>query len=180
MIIALAGRRVDAVDAQQHRFSPSPENVEIVRERIRTLLQTQGATALVSSAACGADLLALREAGNLRLRRRIVLAFDREKFRATSVTDRPGDWGLLYDKVLNEVERNGDLLVIQPNSEDKAYAEANHVIVDEAISVGLELQQPVTAVLVWDGKSHGEGDLTAEFGDYARNKGVPVTDVMTL
>jgi hypothetical protein len=96
------------------------------------------------------------------------------------VTDRPGEWGALYDKVLNEVEKDGDLLVIQPTSEDAAYAETNHVIVDEALSLGLELQQSVTAVLVWDGESRGEGDLTNEFGVYARNKGVPVADVMTL
>jgi len=125
-------------------------------------------------------LLALSEAGNLGLRRRIVLPFDREKFRATSVTDRPGDWGLLFDNVLNEVGSNGDLLIIQPNSEDKAYAEVNHTIVDEAISLGLELHQPAMTVLVWDGKSRGEGDLTEEFGAYARMRGVPVLDVMTL
>jgi hypothetical protein len=180
MIVALAGRRVDAFNAKQPRFPPTPKNVGVVRKRIRAFLQTQGATVLVSSAACGADLLALSEAGSLGLCRRIVLPFDREKFRATSVTDRPGDWGFLYDSALNEAEKKGDLLLIPPSSEDKAYAEANHVIVDEALSLGLEFQQPITAVLVWDGKSRGEGDLTEEFGLYARTKGIPVVDLMTL
>ena len=178
MIIALAGRRVDAADAKQQRFPA--KNVDTVRERIRAMLQTHGAAVLVSSAACGADLLALSEAGNLGLRRRVVLPFDREKFRTTSVTDRQGEWGPLYDTLLNEVEKSGDLVVIHANSEDKAYAEANHEIVDEALSLGLEFQQPVTAVLVWDGKSRGEGDITEDFGVYARNKGVPVVAVMTL
>jgi len=177
MIIALAGRRVDGVDAKQDRFPA--RNVEIVRERIRIVLQNHGATVLVSSAACGADLLALSEAGRLGLRRRIVLPFAREKFRATSVTDRPGDWGPLYDRVLAEVERKGDLLVIQLKSGDAAYADANRVIVEEALSLGLKLQQSVTAVMVWDGRSRGEGDLTEEFGVYAGNKGVPVIDVTT-
>jgi hypothetical protein len=177
MIIALAGRRVDAVDANPKRFPA--ELVGVVRERIRIVLQTQGATVLVSSAACGADLLAISEAGSLGLRRRIVLPFGREKFRAGSVTDRPGDWGPLYDEVLNEAEKKGDLLVIQPKSENDAYAETNHVIVEEALSLGLELRQPVTAVLVWDGKSRGEGDLTEEFGVYAGNKGIAVANVMT-
>jgi hypothetical protein len=180
MIIALAGRRVDAVDAKQHRFPAAPKNVEIVRERIRIVLQTQAASVLVSSAACGADLLALSEARALGLRCKIVLPFDREKFRATSVTDRPGEWGNLYEKVLNDVEKDGDVLVIRPTSQETAYAETNHVIVDEAISLGLELHQTVTAVLVWDRESRGEGDLTEEFGVYARNKGVPVINVMTL
>jgi hypothetical protein len=178
MILALAGRRVDAADAKQRRFPA--ENVDIVRERIHAMLQTRGAPVLVSSAACGADLLALSEAGRLGLRRSVVLPFDREKFRTTSVTDRPGDWGPLYDQQLNEVEKSGDLLVVHAKSEDNAYAEANHAIVDKALSLGQELQDRVTAVLVWDGKSRGEGDLTEEFWVYARNKSIPVVEVMTL
>lgn len=178
MIIALAGRRVDAADAKQDRFPP--KNVNVVRERIRTMLQAQGAAALVGSAACGADLLALSEAGKLGLRRMVVLPFDREKFRTTSVTDREGDWGPLYDILLDEVEKNGELLVLQGNSEDNVYAEVNHAILDQALVLGQQLQDHVTAVLVWDGKSRGEGDLTEEFGVYARNKSVPVIEVMTL
>src|ERR1700684_3534400 len=104
MIIALAGRRIDAADAKQERFPA--KNVAMVRERIRLMLQSQRATVVVSSAACGADLLALSEAGSLGLRRRIVLPFEREKFRATSVMDRPGEWGALYDEALNEVEKD--------------------------------------------------------------------------
>ncbi len=178
MIIALAGRRVDAVDAKQERFPA--RNVEVVRQRIRMVLKTQKAKALVSSAACGSDLLALSEAGSLGLRRKIVLPFEREKFRGTSVIDRPGEWGALYDKVLDEVEKSADLLVIQLKAEVEAYAETNHVIVDEALSLGLQLQQPVIAVLVWEGKSRGAGDLTEEFGTFAQTKGVPVTNVMTV
>jgi hypothetical protein len=178
MIIALAGRRVDAAGVKQRRFPA--DNVDIVRERIHTMLQTQSAVALVGSAACGADLLALSEAGKLGLRRTVVLPFDREKFRTTSVTDRPGDWGALYDKQLNEVEKSGDLLVIHANSEDDVYAEVNHAIVNKALSLAQKLQDQVTAVLVWDGKSRGEGDLTEEFGDFARNMSIPVVDVMTL
>jgi hypothetical protein len=90
--IALAGRRVDPPDASEVRFPASAKNIEIVRQRIRNKLQTKRTTVIVSSAACGSDLLALSEAGNLGLRRRVVLPFDRDKFRTTSVTNRPGDW----------------------------------------------------------------------------------------
>ena len=179
-IIALAGRRVDAVDATHPRFPSSPEHLEVVRKRIRNMLQIQGAMVLVSSAACGADLVALDEASNLGLRRRVLLPFDRNGFRSTSVTDRPGDWGPMYDRVLDEVEQHGDLLLITPSSEDKAYAEANHAIVDEALSLGRLLRLSVTAALVWDGKSRGEGDLTEEFGVYARRKVLPVVEVMSI
>jgi hypothetical protein len=59
MIIALAARRVDALDAKSARFPSTPESLEIVRQRILKLLQAKRASALVSSAASGADLLAL-------------------------------------------------------------------------------------------------------------------------
>jgi hypothetical protein len=179
MIIALAGRRIDAANAEQERFPA--KNVAMVRERIRQMLKSQKATLLVSSAACGADLLALSEAGSLGLRRKIVLPFEREKFRATSVTDRPGEWGALYDGALNEVEQNGDLFVIQSTgNDDEAYTEASHAIVDEALLLGMQLQQPAIAVLVWEGQSRGAGDLTEEFGVFARSKGVTVRSILTL
>ena len=111
MIIALAGRRVDALDASQPRFPL--QNVAKVGIAVRALLQQHNATAVVCSAACGADLIGLAEAGKLGLRRRIVLPFGREKFRETSVVDRPGEWGKLYDTVLDEVEAKGDLIVIE-------------------------------------------------------------------
>jgi hypothetical protein len=180
MIIALAGRRVDAPDAESVRFPSTPENLETVRKRITDLLQAKGASALVSSAACGADLLALSAAGTLGLRRIVVLPFERAKFRETSVTDRPGDWASLYDTTLDEVEKAGDLHVLDLKSDEEAYGETNHVIVDEGISLGQKLRVPVNAVLVWDGESRGEGDLTEEFGRYARSRKVAVIEVMTV
>ena len=63
MIVALAGRRIDAVNAKERRFPLA--NVELVRKRIREMLKTEDATAVVCSAACGADLIALSEAASL-------------------------------------------------------------------------------------------------------------------
>jgi hypothetical protein len=179
MIVALAGRRVDAENQIQPRFSSAPEAVDLVRRRIRDKFLSLQAAALVSSAACGADLLALAEAGKLGLRRRVILPFDRDTFRSTSVTDRPGNWGPLYDTVLNEVQAVGDLVIVPGASRDRAYLETNHHIIEEALSLAKTLQLPVTAVRVWEGKSRGEGDLTEEFGDYARTKGLRVCDVTT-
>jgi len=180
MIIALAGRRVDAPDAKSVRFPSTPENLETVRKRILDLLQAKGASALVSSAACGADLLALSAAGTLGLRRIVMLPFERAKFRETSVTDRPGDWASLYDTILDEVQKAGDLQVLDLTSDEEAYAETNHLIVDEAISLGQKLRVPVNAALVWDGNSRGKGDLTEDFGGYARSRKIDVIEVMTV
>jgi hypothetical protein len=64
-------------------------HVPLVRRRIVDLLAEEHTEALVCSAACGADLIALEEAERLGLRRRIVLPFSPRQFRETSVTDRP-------------------------------------------------------------------------------------------
>jgi hypothetical protein len=179
MIVALAGRRVDLTDQEHPRFSSAPEVVDLVRRRICGKLLTLRATVLVSSAACGADLLALEEAGKLGLRRRVILPFDRDTFRSTSVTDRPGNWGPLYDAVLNDVQALGDLVIAPPAPKDKAYLETNHHIINEALSLAKAIQNPVAAVRVWEGESRGEGDLTREFGEYAHMKGLCVCEVMT-
>ena len=178
MIIALAGRRVDAIDASQPRFPL--RNVETVSIAVRALFKQHGATAIVSSAACGADLIGLSEAETLGLRRRIVLPFNREKFRDTSVVDRPGEWGEVYDRILDDVEANGDLVVIDSVPDDEAYSTVNRVILDEAIGLELERTEPVGTVLVWDGVSRGETDYTAEFGAEARKRELAVFEILTV
>jgi len=180
VIVALAGRRVDAEDAQSLRFSPAPESIALVRDRIHDKLLALQATALVSSAACGADLLALEEAGKLGLRRRIVLPFDPDKFRSTSVADRPGDWGSLYDSVLRQVQSNNDLIITPSTSGHAAYLETNHCIVDAALALAGLLQTTAVAVQVWEGASRGPTDLTEEFGTFAKSKGLAVSTVLTV
>ena len=59
--IALAGRRVDAADASEPRFPLA--SVPLVRDRLHAFFTERPAAALVSSAACGADLVALEVAG---------------------------------------------------------------------------------------------------------------------
>jgi len=152
----------------------------MVRERVRELLAGKGASAVVSSAACGADLIGLGEAGTLGIRRRVVLPFGRGRFRETSVMDRPGDWGAVYDRILDQVEAVGDLLVLDIASEDDPYAAANSVILDDAVALAKAADEPAGAVLVWDGVSRGDGDLTEDFGVQARKRGLPVMEVLTI
>ena len=178
MIIALAGRRVDAADAKEARLPL--ENVEIVRQRVRAMFESEAATVMVSAAACGADLIALSEAAELKMRRRIVLPSDRAHFRETSVIDRPGDWGPVYDKVLDEVEAAGDLIVVPQKPDDEGYAAANVAILDNALAMAKELHRSVKAALIWDGKSRGENDITKAFGTEARQRGLQVVEVSTI
>ena len=177
-VTALAGRRIDAADADTPRFPLV--NAEIVRDRLKALLRAKGSDTLVCSAACGADLIALDVAGELGLRRRVVLPFGPGRFRATSVTDRPGDWGPLFDRIIDEVQAKGDVVLLGlDEGDDATYAAANDAILNEAEALAAEPPADVVAVIVWEGGSRGEGDLTEAFATSARARGHPAREVLT-
>ncbi len=177
MIAALAGRRVDAEQADSPRFPPG--NVAVVRERIRAALVEHAVSALVCSAACGADLLGLDAAGELGIRRRVVLPFARDVFRRVSVNDRPGDWGALYDRILDEVERQGDVVLLGDSPDNpECFEMANHKILDEALLLRGDRQ--AAALVVWNGESRGTGDVTEHFRREAEARHLVVFEIGTL
>jgi hypothetical protein len=155
--------------------------VTAVQERLHRLLVEQQAQAVVCSAACGADLLALEAAGVLGIRRRIVLPYARDSFRATSVVDRPGDWGERFDHILDAVEAMGDLVVLgYTEGEEVAYLATNRAILEQAAILAAQAQQAVGAAVVWDGAGRGADDVTAAFLQEARQRGLTVWPVSTL
>lgn len=184
-VVAVAGRRVDAPGGPV-RFPA--ERVGAVRERLRdrlSALAREGARALVASAACGADLLALDEADRLGLRLRVVLPFEPARFRTVSVVDRPGDWGPIFDRLVEEVRRRGDLVVLAARvNGDMAFLAATEAILQEALALtrdaaGLARPDLVAALVVWDGVSRGEDDVTAAFRARAVELRYRVEDVPT-
>jgi hypothetical protein len=178
MIIALAGRRIDAPDAEADRFPL--RNVGPVRDRLRALFESYPGETLVCSAACGADLLALDTAGNLGWRRRVILPFGRERFRETSVTDRPGDWSALYERILGEVEPVGDLVIAASPPGRDAYEFASDRILEEAEQLAAGSGEKEVAVVVWDGRPRGPHDITQNFLAAATKRGLTVVQVSTL
>ncbi len=178
MIIAIAGRRVDAKGADTDRFPL--QNVELVRTRVRAVLEDEMATTVVSAAAAGADLIALTEAGEMGLRRRVILPFARARFRESSVADRPGEWGPIYDKVLDEVEAKDDLVILHADNDDEAYAAANLAILDEAVRLAKESDEQTAAAVIWDGASRGAGDVTQSFMEEAKRRDMEVVEVKTV
>jgi hypothetical protein len=179
MILALAGRRVDAPDAAVVRFPL--ENAVSVKTQISGLLGATQATSLVCSAACGSDLLALEAAHELGLDCQIILPFAKERFRATSVVDRPGTWGALFDKFIERAERAGKLAVLNlQESNDASYLAVNEAILTHARALAHSQAQPIEAALVWDGKSRDGMDITAAFASSAKSLGIPVREISTL
>ncbi len=155
--------------------------MDLVRERLRTVIEQQRVRVLVCSAACGADLLALEVAGELGLRRRVILPFAPEVFRARSVVDRPGEWGPMFDTVVADARERGDLVLLGlPGDDERAYQRANDAILQQALALGASSRDQVAALLVWNGVSRGAGDMTASFGEAARRLGLEVLEVSTL
>lgn len=129
-------------------------------------------------------------AGELGIRRSVVLPFTRERFRTLSVIDRPGEWGISFDRIISDVEAAGDLLLLHETEEDKdtaALVRTNQAILNKAQALASEMASVnehaafpgVLAVIVWDGQSRGEDDLTAAFANEARSRNLPVAEILT-
>ena len=176
----MAGRRIDASDADQPHFPAT--RIGDVERAIEDRLIVDGVRALACAAANGSDLLALRIAGELGLRRRIVLPFAPDIFRKMSVVDRNGyAWGDLFDAVVGEVQAVGDLVIagLDPADPD-VFEEANRSILDEALSLAAALGDEVEALVVWDPARRTAQDFTAHFADEAQKRHLPVISISIL
>jgi hypothetical protein len=181
MVVALAGRRIDAPGAKPSRFPAG--NEDRVSARLRKAFGELGATVIACSAACGADLVALEVSGSMGLRRCVVLPWDRETFRRRSVVDRGESWGERYDRVVDRVAARGDLTVLHlEHDSDAAYTVTNREILrmasDLARAEGPE-RRPV-AMPVWEGWSPGASGFTNEFRSIALELGLRIHEVRTL
>lgn len=176
-VVAAAGRRIDAADATATRFPLA--NVAPTRERVRRALADCGAVALVSSAACGADLIALTEAGDLHADCRVILPFEPARFKEQSVVDRPGEWGETFDRVVAQLQAAGKVIVLGLPVDDNAYIATNEAILDEAERVARETESSLAALVIWDGQARPGTDLTRQFRDSAERRGFRIVEVLT-
>lgn len=183
MIVALAGRRIDALGAQPPRFPLARRTV--VQRRIRAALRRMDATTTVSAAACGADLLALSAARALGLRRRIILPYCAEWFLVDSVTDRPGRWKGLYESLIAEARASGDLIELDyARGSDEAFRAANEAIVNEAQRLAKQASRRNPAaelggLIIWEGAPRGPDDLTAHLKQRLEAAGAHVEQALT-
>jgi hypothetical protein len=182
-VVALVGRRIDPEPTLTPRFPF--DQVNRVRIEITDQLRRSHAVALVSSAACGADLVALQTAQEMRLRTRIILPFSAARFRVTSVVDRPRPefWGDMFDRVASVARADGNLVELDMMETDDAYSAANAIIIDEARKLtDVKDHGPLSlvALVVWEGASRGADDNTYKFVKLARHSGFRVEQVLTL
>lgn len=185
-VLAVSGRRIDAADAEQPRFPL--EHAPEVQRAIKSVMCEMQIEALVCSAACGADLLALNAASELNIPAWIVLPFDRAFFRETSVVDRPGNWGRVFDQHMDAAERRGTVRLIDPVVDElEAYSLALDKILDLATALasgdgGGSPTKPmgqVSALAVWEGTSRGPGDFTEAFIEKAHQRDMLVRQLLS-
>lgn len=178
MIITLAGRRIDEKESEEKRFPL--EMKDVVYQRILAFFREHNVSVLVSSAACGVDLLAQKAARELGIERHIILPFEREKFRKTSVTDRPGDWGKLFDEICDEAEADGNLIVLKDQTDEaKAYSAVTIAILEYTENLPSN-KEKVLAVAVWEGKAKDDSDETASFIRQSKMKNIEVKVISTV
>jgi hypothetical protein len=163
MIAALAGRRSD---------SPA------VRSRIGNALIAAGATTLVCGAAYGAGLLALEVAGEIGLRRCVVLPWAPEIVRERSLDAATAGWGPRFDALIAAVAAAGDLTVLDlPPSGANPSERTNEGILTRALALAAGSGASAAAFAVWDGPGeHRTGD-TRHFVRTAQWLGMPVTTI---
>ena len=120
----------------------------------------------------------------------MVLPFAADRFRETSVTDVPGEWGPHFDDVRASVESAGDLVIppapADEPSDDAAYRRVVDALFDEALALArveygdATPAHQVLAVVIWDGVVRGADDMSAVFIDEARRRGIAVEQIRTL
>lgn len=186
MIVALAGRRIDAPDAKTPRF-PS-EMADSVKQRLVGCLRYVKAVHLVCSAACGADLLALLAAEELMIQKTIIIPFDSDTFRSTSVTDRPGNWGLIYDTFVQQLKGSDQFITLDYDKNDpEVYEKTNFRILDHAQNLARQYQHGhraekkssgrTIALIVWEGKPKDSNDTTCHFMQEAQKRNFVIQEI---
>ena len=159
MTPALPAKRVAALAGRMFDDPAGETSMQSLAIQLRRCFIEEGIGVLVCSAARGADLVALDVAGDIGIRRVVVLPFAERRFRETSVAKAGTEWGDLYDRIIVDVRQRGDLIVNDP--EDATYEKANERILDEARTMA-QGNRPL-AVVVWEGQPRAGSDTSAAF-----------------
>ena len=170
MIVAIAGRRIDAANAEEPRFPLAM--VDSVKRRLINCFSTFKVTHVIGSGACGADLLAMEAAQDLEIPGTMVLPFEADTFKFTSVTDRPGNWGAIYDRISRELKKSNQLIELDFVPDDpEAYRRTNFHILDHALKIASQpgknpsvvTPHELLALIVWEGQPKNVDDTTYHF-----------------
>lgn len=185
MIVVLAGRRIDAEDADAMRFPA--DQIKRVREEIKRFFLTNKPDWLICSGACGADLIALDVIVELNMSAKMILPFDADTFKSTSVTDRKGNWGILFDSIYDELNEKENVFLLNFSKDDKdAYEKTNVAILKTADALFKEKKtsdqatEKKVALIIWEGTPKNSNDTTDHFRQLARQSGYTIHEINSL
>jgi len=108
----------------------------------------------------------------MHIPRYVLLPAQPEQFRKTSVTDRPGDWGTLYDKVL----KTAKIEVLNVPDNQEGYLETNLKLLDKAEALAREYHTSTKALVIRNETLRGPDDVTGHFLTQARLRKMPVPE----
>jgi hypothetical protein len=106
----------------------------------------------------------------------VLLPSEPEAFRESSVTDRPGNWGELYDQVL----KTARVEILKLPEGQKGYLETNVKLLDRGQQLARENGVPAEALVIWNGSSRGQDDVTAHFVQDAKSRKMAVLEIFTV
>jgi hypothetical protein len=196
MIVALAGRRIDKPYTKTPAFPFS--NIEKVSAELNNFFNENNVTHLVSSGACGADLLGLEVAIKLKISCYLILPFEKEIFVSKSVSDcfKNEMWEAVFNKIYTSLEEQQKITIlsISPEDEDK-YQKTNKAILNkvESLSASLKkteeylssnLKPQKIALILWEGKPKAKEidttDYTENLLESAKEMGFETEVINTL
>ncbi len=182
-IVVGAGRRIDREGSKTTRFPR--ENELAVTRVVRSCLMQLRAKHVVSSAACGADMIIVETAHELGIPVVMVLPFPVESFKRYSVADCGGNWAERFDAIIEKQQRLGTVFELgpAPNSEvgeTKGYRATTERLLVEAHALRAGSQLDIIGLIVWEKQRKSTGDETAALLDSVRRQKWRFVEVDTL
>jgi len=123
-------------------------------------------------------LLAIEQAVECAIPVQVILPFALPLFKATSVVDRPGNWGELFDELITRPSDRVEVVTLNESGPSREAFNRTIEIMIRRASMPFSHERVVT--LVWDGDDGGEGDATAEMGRMAAAAGFVHKDIPIL
>ena len=172
MILAYAGVQADEADRPAPRLPASAEAA--LARRLRELLSTLRPRLVVGALASGSDLLIVEQARLEGCDVRVLLPFDIETFKRTSVTARGRRWEIIYDRLIAELGHRVQIAPLDPDS-----AESFRVHNGAMLDFAMELADPDEQIqaLVVRPTHTNEASVSGDFAERAVAAGIAVLDV---
>ena len=103
-------------------------------------------------------------------------------FRETSVIDRPGNWGALYDRITMQLKASGNLTEYHYHKDDMdVYIKTNFHILEKAEQMAEQNghQEKISALIIWEGLPKDSDDTTYHFMEQAKKRHYLIQEIIT-